>query len=232
MERFQRFEMLVGGENISGLGKKNVIIFGLGGVGGTAAEALVRAGIGSLTLVDKDVYDKTNINRQIFATEQTVGKDKVAAAGERLKLINPEVNIVEKKVFFLPGDKSFDFFEYDYVIDAVDNVTAKLEIISEAKRCNTCVISSMGMGNRLDPTKIQVSDIYKTKIDPLSRVIRHELKKRGIKKLKAVWSEEIPLKPIFTAPGGDGHTPGSSPFVPPAAGLAMASEVVRDMMGS
>ena len=206
---FQRFAMLVGENKIDLLNKKKVLIFGLGGVGGSLAEALARAGIGHFTLVDKDTFDETNINRQLFATYDTVGMDKVDVA---------------------KTSDEFDFSEYDYVVDAIDNVTAKIAIIVKAKEEGANVISCMGMGNKFDPTQIQIADIYKTSVCKLAKVMRKELKARGIKKLKVAFSTEIPVKPLFCADGSDERIPGSSPFVPPCAGIIMAGEIVKDLL--
>ncbi len=228
---FQRFAMLVGENKIDLLNKKKVLIFGLGGVGGSLAEALARAGIGHFTLVDKDTFDETNINRQLFATYDTVGMDKVDVAKKRMLSINPNADIEIKKMFFLPENSDeFDFSEYDYVVDAIDNVTAKIAIIVKAKEEGANVISCMGMGNKFDPTQIQIADIYNTSVCKLAKVMRKELKARGIKKLKVAFSTEIPVKPLFCADGSDERIPGSSPFVPPCAGIIMAGEIVKDLL--
>ena len=244
---FQRFAMLVGENKIDLLNKKKVLIFGLGGVGGSLAEALARAGIGHFTLVDKDTFDETNINRQLFATYDTVGMDKVDVAKKRMLSINPNADIEIKKMFFLPENSDeFDFSEYSYVVDAVDTVTAKIEIIMRAQAAGVPVISCMGAGNKLDPTQFHVADIYKTTMCPLAKVMRHELKKRGVKKLKVVYSTEKPVRPLedmsvscrshCVCPPGTAHKcterrdiPGSVAFVPPVAGLILAGEVIKDL---
>lgn len=228
---FQRFAMLIGKDKIEELNKKKVIIFGLGGVGGSLAEALTRAGIGRFTLVDKDSFDETNLNRQLFATYKTVGMNKTDVARERMLSINPNAEIETRKMFFLPENSDeFDFSQYDYVVDAIDNVTAKIALILKAKKEGANVISSMGMGNKFDPTQIKIDDIYKTSVCKLAKVMRKELKKRGVTDLKVAYSTEIPVKPLFIAEGNDERTPGSSPFVPPCAGIIMAGEIIKDLL--
>lgn len=228
---FQRFAMLIGKDKIEELNKKKVIIFGLGGVGGSLAEALTRAGIGHFTLVDKDSFDETNLNRQLFATYKTVGMNKTDVAKERMLSINPNAEIETRKMFFLPENSDeFDFSQYDYVVDAIDNVTAKIALILKAKKEGANVISSMGMGNKFDPTQIKIDDIYKTSVCKLAKVMRKELKKRGVTNLKVAYSTEIPVKPLFIAEGNDERTPGSSPFVPPCAGIIMAGEIIKDLL--
>ncbi|MCI5862812.1 MAG: tRNA threonylcarbamoyladenosine dehydratase [Lachnospiraceae bacterium] len=228
---FQRFAMLIGKDKIEELNKKKVIIFGLGGVGGSLAEALTRAGIGHFTLVDKDSFDETNLNRQLFATYKTVGMNKTDVAKEKMLSINPNAEIETRKMFFLPENSDeFDFSQYDYVVDAIDNVTAKIALILKAKKEGANVISSMGMGNKFDPTQIKIDDIYKTSVCKLAKVMRKELKKRGVTDLKVAYSTEIPVKPLFIAEGNDERTPGSSPFVPPCAGIIMAGEIIKDLL--
>lgn len=228
---FQRFAMLIGKDKIEELNKKKVIIFGLGGVGGSLAEALTRAGIGHFTLVDKDSFDETNLNRQLFATYKTVGMNKTDVAKERMLSINPNAEIETRKMFFLPENSDeFDFSQYDYIVDAIDNVTAKIALILKAKKEGANVISSMGMGNKFDPTQIKIDDIYKTSVCKLAKVMRKELKKRGVTDLKVAYSTEIPVKPLFIAEGNDERTPGSSPFVPPCAGIIMAGEIIKDLL--
>ena len=219
-----RTELLIGKEGLNKLRNSKVIVFGVGGVGSFTVEALARAGVGTLILVDDDTVCLTNLNRQIHATYDTLGKVKVDVMKERILDINPEcsVNAIEK--FFLPETAGeFDFTQYDYVIDAVDTVTAKLEIISICSRDNIPVISSMGTGNKLHPEMMQIADIYDTKICPLAKVMRKELKKRGIQSLKCVYSQEEPVKT------GD-RTPASISFTPPVAGLLMAGEVIRNLL--
>lgn len=232
--QFSRSELLIGKEAIANLHNKRVAVFGVGGVGGYVCEALVRSGIGKFDLIDNDTVSLTNINRQIIALHSTIGKYKTEVMKERMLDINPEVEVNVHNCFFLPETADeFDFTQYDYVVDAVDTVTAKIEIIMLCKKLNIPVISAMGAGNKLDPTAFRVADIYKTKGCPLAKVMRHEMKKRGVKKLKVVYSEEIPMKP-----SGDTdevtnkrQTPGSMAYVPSVAGLVIASEVIKDLRG-
>lgn len=229
----QRTRLMLGDEAVEKLKHAHVALFGVGGVGGYCAEALVRAGIGRLTIVDNDDVDVTNINRQIIALHSTVGRPKTEVMAERLKDISPDADIIEKKLFFLPETADeFDFSEYDYVIDAIDTVKAKLELIESCISCGTPVISAMGAGNKTDPSQFQVADISKTEMDPLAKVMRRELRARGINHLKVVYSKEKPLNTVVQ--GEDEklsrHAPGSVAFVPPAAGLLLASEVVRDLI--
>lgn len=234
--KFSRTEMLFGKESMEKLLNAHVAVFGIGGVGGYVVEALVRSGIGTIDLIDNDEICETNINRQIYATTTTIGKSKVDAAKERILQINPDCKVYVHKTFYMPDtSEQFDFSEYDYIVDAIDTVTAKLELIEQAKRCNTPIISSMGTGNKLNPTMLEVSDIYKTSVCPLARVMRQELKKRKIPKLKVVYSKEIPVTPIYDENCGEKgshgrHIPGSTSFVPPTAGLIIASEVIKDLI--
>ena len=221
-EQFCRTAQLLGNENVEKLFDKHVIVFGVGGVGGYVVEALARSGVGKISIVDNDVVNDSNINRQIIALHSTVGMQKVEVLKNRILDINPECQVFVYNQFFLPeNSKDFDFSIYDYVVDAVDTVTAKLEIIKKSKESNVPVISSMGTGNKLNPMGFKVSDISKTKVCPLARVMRNELKKRGISKVKCVYSEENPV--IQT------QTPASVAFVPSVAGLLIASEVVKDL---
>lgn len=221
-EQFERTSLLVGEEAISKLNNSKVLIFGVGGVGGYVAEALARTGVGSITIVDKDTVSESNINRQIIALHSTVGRDKVDVLKERMLDINPELQVDARKCFFLPDNAGeFDFSQYDYIVDAVDTVTAKLQIIVQAKEAGVPVISAMGAGNKVHPEMFEIADIYKTEMCPLAKVMRRELKERGIKKLKVVYSKE---KPVYK-----GDVPGSIAFSPSVAGLLMASEVVRDL---
>lgn len=223
-EQFQRTAMLIGDQGIKKLANARVLVFGVGGVGSYVCEALARAGIGFMEIVDKDVVDVTNINRQLIALHSTVGKPKVQVAAERMRDINPQINIIPRRCFYLPESASeFEFTGYDYIIDAVDNVTAKLDIISRAKELNVPVISSMGTGNKLDPSAFKVADIEKTKICPLAKVIRKELRKRGISDVKVVYSEEEPVET-------ESRTPSSISFVPSSAGLLIAATVVKDLL--
>lgn len=231
--RFARNEMLIKREGQEALSAASVIVFGVGGVGSSAVESLARSGIGHFTLVDSDVVDVTNINRQLLAVTDTVGKPKVSVQAERIRAINPEAEVQEKQMFYLPENADeIDLSKYDYIIDAIDTVSAKLELIVRAKQAGVPIISCMGTGNKLHPEQLLVSDIYKTKVCPLCRVMRRELKKRGVETLKVIYSEEIPIEP-----GGarteEGRTiPGSMPFVPPAAGFLMASQVVLDLLSN
>lgn len=233
-EQFSRTEMLMGSAALDRLQRARVAVFGIGGVGGFAAEALARCGIGRFELIDSDVISVTNLNRQIIALHSTLGRYKTEVMAERIKDIDPEAEVSVKNVFFLPENRDeFDFSSYDYVVDAVDTVTAKLSIIEEAKKAGVRVISSMGTGNKLRPDMLEVCDISKTSVCPLAKVMRYELKKRGIKNVKVVYSKETPIKPIFEAPdkGDRRSVPGSVSFVPSAAGLLLASEVIKDLIG-
>ena len=224
-DRFSRTEKLLGKEAMERLAGSRVAVFGIGGVGGYVVEALVRSGVGALDLIDSDTVCLSNLNRQIIATEQTLGKYKVDAAAERAALINPACQVRPYRMFYLPDTADrFDFREYDYVVDAVDTVTAKLTIIENAKKSGVPVISSMGAGNKLDPSAFRVADLYKTSVCPLARVMRRECRKRGIDALKVVYSTEEPIVPT-----GEERIPGSTAFVPSAAGLVIAGEVVKDL---
>ncbi len=219
-----RTKMLLGEEAMQKLASSKVAIFGIGGVGGFVCEGLVRSGVGAFDIIDRDKIEETNINRQIIALNSNVGESKVSVMKSRMLDINPKARVRALEVFFLPESSGdFDFTEYDYVVDAVDTVTAKLVIISRAYEAGVPVISAMGAGNKLNPGAFRVADIYDTKICPLARVMRRELKKRGVEKLKVVYSEEEPVK------SREDH-PGSCAFVPSVAGLLMASEVVRDLI--
>lgn len=228
-EEFSRLELLIGQEAMSRLTQKRVAVFGIGGVGGHVAEALARSGVGALDLIDKDTVDVTNLNRQIVALHSTIGKSKVDVMKERILDINPECQVHAYQCFYLPETKDdFDFFQYDYVVDAVDTVTAKIQLVMEAKRCKTPIISSMGAGNKMNPAAFEVADLYQTSVCPLARVLRRELKKRGISQLKVVYSREEAIHPDF--PEGEEVVPGSNAFVPSVAGLILASEVVKDLV--
>lgn len=249
LNQFSRTQLLLGEDGIKKLQDSRVIVFGIGGVGGYVVEGLVRAGLGTIDLVDDDKVCLTNVNRQLIATRRTVGKYKVDVTKDRILDINPHVSVTVHKCFFLPETADqFDFSQYDYVVDCVDTVTAKVEIIMRAKKAGVPVISCMGAGNKLDPSKLQVADIYKTTMDPLAKVMRHEMRKRRVKKLKVVYSTEKPTRPLedmsiscrtnCICPPGTARKctdrrdiPGSSPFVPPAAGLLIASEICRDLTG-
>lgn len=227
--QFQRTEMLIGKENLKKLQKSCVAIFGIGGVGGHAFEALVRAGVGTIHVFDSDKVDITNLNRQIIATHKTVGMLKVDAAEKRAKEINPDIVIKKYPVFFSPeNSQEFDFSQYDYIIDAIDSVTSKIELILKAQESKTPIISSMGTGNKLDASALEVADIFKTSVCPLARVMRYELKKRGVSKLKVVYSKEEPQKSNLDERGRP--VPASISFVPAAAGLIIAGEVAKALM--
>ena len=227
--QFERTALLLGKASVARLARKRVAVFGVGGVGGFVCEGLVRAGIGAIDIVDKDTVALSNINRQLIALHSTVGKNKVDVLEERLKDINKNLIIKKYKCFFLPEtSETFDFREYDYVVDAIDTVTGKIELILKAKEAGVPIISAMGAGNKLEPAGFQVSDIYKTSVCPLARVMRRELKKRGVDKLKVVYSKEEPIKPQFEE--GEEVVPGSISFVPPALGLIIAGEIVKDLI--
>jgi len=231
-ERFIRTAILLG-SGMEKIKKSRIAVFGLGGVGGYVVEALVRSGIGAIDLIDNDTVSVSNINRQIIATEKTVGMLKTEAWKQRVLEINPGIIVKTHNVFYLPeNSQMFDFTDYDYVVDAIDTVTGKIELVMQAERTNTPIISSMGTGNKLNPTMLEITDIYKTSVCPLARVMRSELKKRGIKSLKVVYSKEIPLKQENPIEENGRHIPGSTAFVPSAAGLIIASAVVKDIINS
>ena len=249
LTQFSRTELLLGKDAMQKLSESRVAVFGVGGVGGYVCEALVRSGVGAFDLIDDDKVCLTNLNRQIIATRKTVGKYKVDVMKERILDINPDADVRIHKCFFLPENANeFPFGEYDYVVDAVDTVTAKIELVMQAQKMHVPIISSMGAGNKLDGSQFRVADIYKTKVCPLAKVMRHELKKRGVKKLKVVYSEEMPTRPIedmaiscrtnCICPPGAKHKcterrdiPGSVAFVPSVVGLIIAGEVVKDLAG-
>ena len=230
---FTRTEMLLGTENMEKLKNAHIAVFGLGGVGGHTVEALARSGIGHFTLFDSDMVAESNLNRQIIATVETIGKQKTEAMKNRILSINPSAKIITHDIFYLPenADK-FDLSEYSYIVDAIDTVSAKLELVVRAQNLSVPIISSMGTGNKLDPTQLKVCDIYQTSGCPLARVMRRELKCRGVKKLKVVFSEETPIKPLFSEnPDAKKQSPGSPAVVPSVAGLIIASEVIKDICG-
>lgn len=229
--QFSRTAMLLGEQAIKKLSVSRVAVFGIGGVGSYVVEALARCGVGKLDLIDNDTVALSNINRQIIATHSAVGKDKVEVAKERVLEINPNAAVRTFKTFFMPENSDkFNFEDYDYVVDAIDTVTAKIELVLRATEANVPIISSMGTGNKLDPTAFEVTDIYKTSVCPLAKVMRYELKKRGIKNLKVVYSRETPITPVSnTQSEGRRQTPGSCAFVPSVAGLIIAGEVVKDL---
>ena len=234
MNQFSRTELLIGPEAMAKLHRSRVAVFGVGGVGGYVVEALARSGVGTLDLIDNDVVTLTNLNRQIIATHATLGMRKVDAAAERVRDICPDIQVNRHNCFFLPENAdSFDFTQYDYVVDAVDTVSAKAEIVLRAQAAGVPVISSMGTGNKLDPSRFRVADISATKVCPLARAMRNLLRRKGVKHLKVVYSEEEAIKPLGEAedaPQGKRATPGSTAFVPAAAGLILAGEVVRDLI--
>ena len=247
LNQFSRTQLLLGSNSMEKLKNSRVAVFGIGGVGGYVCEALVRSGVGAFDLIDDDKVCLTNLNRQIIATRKTVGKYKVDVMKERILDINPDARVEVYKCFFLPENADdFPFEEYDYIVDAVDTVTAKIALVMKAKEKNVPIISSMGAGNKLDGSMFRVADIYKTKVCPLAKVMRHELKKRGIKKLKVVYSEEYSTRPLedmsiscrtnCICPPGAAHKcterrdiPGSVAFVPSVAGLIIGGEVVKDL---
>ena len=228
----QRTELLIGSDNLEKLKNSNVIVFGLGGVGGAAVESLVRAGIGNLSIVDFDIVDKTNLNRQIITTQSTIGRAKVEVAKERILAINPEINLTvyHEKFFKENVDLFFKDKKYDYIVDAIDLVTPKLDLIEFATNSKIPIISCMGTGNKLDPSRFQVADIKKTSVCPLAKIIRKELKNRRIIKLKVVYSDEVPRKPLNLDGGREKFkNVGSISFVPPVAGMLLASAVIKDI---
>ncbi len=229
--QFSRTALLIGEEGVEKLKKARVAVFGVGGVGGYAVEALARSGVGALDLIDKDKVSVSNINRQIIALHSTVGRLKTEVAAERIKDVNPDICVRVHNVFYLPETaEQFDFSQYDYVVDAIDTVSGKLALIEQAKRANVPVISSMGAGNKLDPTAFEVADITKTSVCPLARVMRRELKKRGIEHLKVVYSKEEPIPSSLTDEDSGKSVPGSIAFVPSVVGLILAGEVIKDLI--
>lgn len=234
-DMFARTRLLLGQDGLDCLAAARVAVFGVGGVGGYAVEVLARSGVGALDLIDSDKVDPTNINRQIIATTETVGRPKVEVAAERVGAINPACVVRTRQCFFLPETASqFDFASYSYIVDAVDTVSAKIALVEAARAAGVPIVSSMGAGNKLDPTAFRVGDIYETSVDPLARVMRRELRRRGVPSLKVVYSLEPPL----AMAGGDGavkegvrSTPGSVAFVPSVAGLILGGEVVKDLAG-
>ena len=250
LNQFSRTQLLLGQEGMEKLFRARVAVFGIGGVGGYTVEALARSGVGTLDLIDDDKICLTNLNRQIFATRKTVGQYKVDIAEQRILEINPKAVVHTYKTFYTPQTAElFDFTQYDYVVDAIDTVTGKLELVEQAEKAGVPIISSMGAGNKMDPTAFEVADIYETSVCPLARVMRRELKRRGIKKLKVVYSKEPPMAPIddmsiscsthCICPPGTARkctqrrqVPGSNAFVPSVVGLIIAGEVVKDLTGA
>ncbi len=249
LNQFSRTRLLLGKDAMEKLAHARVAVFGIGGVGGYTVEALVRSGIGGIDLIDDDKVCLTNINRQIYATRKTIGQYKVDVAAERIAEINPEVVVHTYKTFFTPETAGeFDFSAYDYVVDAIDTVTGKIELVMQAEKAGVPIICSMGAGNKLNPAAFEVADIYKTSVCPLAKVMRHEMKKRGIKHLKVVYSKEKPIKPeddlsiscktgCVCPPGtvrkctARRQVPGSTAFVPSVVGLIIAGEIVTDLVG-
>ncbi len=249
LNQFSRTELLFGKEAMEKLKNSRVAVFGIGGVGGYTVEALVRSGLGTVDIIDDDKVCLTNINRQIYATRKTIGKYKVDVAEKRILEINPNAKVNKFKTFYMPDTADmFDFSDYDYVVDAIDTVKGKIELAVNAQKTSTPIISSMGAGNKLDPTGFEVTDIYKTSVCPLARVMRYELKKRNIPHLKVVYSKEKPINPIddmtisckenCTCPPGTARkctnrrqVPGSTAFVPSVVGLIIAGEVIKDLTG-
>lgn len=243
-DQFSRTELLLGKEAMERLAGCRVAVFGIGGVGGYVCEALARSGVGAFDLIDNDTVCLSNLNRQIIATQKTIGRYKTDVMKERILDINPQAKVNTYQCFFLPENASdFPFEQYDYVVDAIDTVTAKIELVLQCQKLGIPIMSSMGAGNKLDPTRFRVADIYKTTMDPLAKVMRKELKARGVKKLKVVYSDEEPIVPLEN-PNNDGKSeecvapepvtrrsiPGSTAFVPSVAGLIIAGEVIKDLI--
>lgn len=232
-DQYSRERLIYGEEALQKLKNSRVAIFGIGGVGSYTAEALARAGVGTLDLIDSDTVNLSNINRQLYALHSTIGKRKVDVAAERIADIDPTIKVNRHCIFYLPETADeFDLSQYDYIVDAIDTVTGKLTLVENAKAAGTPIISSMGAGNKVDPTAFEVTDIFKTSVCPLAKVMRSQLKKRGIKRLKVVYSKELPITPI----GGTGEksesrkqAPGSTSFVPPVVGLIIAGEVIKEL---
>ncbi len=229
---FSRTELLIGEDAMARLKSARVAVFGVGGVGGYVVEALARSGVGTLDLIDNDTVSVSNINRQIIATTKTVGKNKVDVAKERVLDINPDATVYTYNMFYLPETAhTFDFSKYDYVVDAIDTVSGKISLVLQAEEAGVPIISSMGAGNKMDPTAFEVTDVYKTSVCPLAKVMRRELKNRGVKKLKVVYSKEIPMTPLETiSEAGRRQLPGSMAFVPSVVGLIIAGEIVKDLI--
>lgn len=230
IDQFSRTEMLIGSVALNKLKNSCVAVFGIGGVGGYVVEALARSGVGCIHLIDNDTVALSNINRQIIATHETVGISKTLAAKKRILSINPKCKVFTHDIFYTPeiSDK-FDFSQFDYVADAIDTVTGKIGLVMQAQAAGAPIISSMGTGNKMDPTRFRVADIYKTSVCPLAKVMRHELKKRGVKKLKVVYSDEIPSSHSI-ASDQRRSVPASNSFVPPVAGMIIAGEIIKDMI--
>jgi len=231
-EEFARTELLIGKDGLDKLSSSRVAVFGVGGVGGHVVEALVRSGLGTIDIIDNDVIAPSNINRQIIATSKNIGQYKVDVAKSRILEIVPNVTVNTFKTFYTPETSNqFDFTQYDYIVDAIDTVSGKIELVLQAQCNNIPIISSMGAGNKMNPTQFEVADIYKTSVCPLAKVMRQELKKRGVKHLKVVYSKEIPIKQTAQDLRTGKRIPGSNAFVPSVVGLIIASEVVKDLIG-
>ena len=232
MDQFSRTRMLLGDEGMARLRAARVAVFGVGGVGGYVVEALARSGVGALDLIDNDTVALTNLNRQIIATLDTIGRPKVEVAAQRIASIQPECAVRTYQTFYLPeAEQEFDFTVYDYIVDAIDTVAAKISLVLEAQKAGTPIICALGTGNKLDPTKLELGDIYETSVCPLARVMRRELRKRGVERLTVLWSREEPIKPLPPEEETERRgLPGSSAFVPAAGGLIIASRVVRDLI--
>ena len=235
LHEYSRMELLVGKQNVEALGKARVAVFGIGGVGSYTAEALARCGVGTITLVDNDVVSLTDLNRQPIALHSTLGRPKTQVMKERIRDIDPDILVNTYETFFGPDtEKLFDFSAYDYVVDAVDTVSAKLLLIQRCRDAGTKIISCMGTGNKLDPSRFEITDISRTSVCPLAKVMRQELKKRKIRKVKVLYSREVPVKTRENSEERKGTAgrpvPGSISFVPPVAGMMLAGEVVRDLL--
>lgn len=231
-DQFSRTRLLLGGDGLDRLARARVAVFGVGGVGGYVVEALARSGVGALDLIDNDTVALSNLNRQIIALHSTLGQYKVDAAAARVRDINPACTVRTYRTFYLPETAAeFDFTRYDYVVDAIDTVTGKVALVLQAQAAGVPIICSMGAGNKLDPTRFEVADIYKTSVCPLARVMRRELKKRGVQRLKVVYSREPAQTPRYDAEPEGKRPPGSTAFVPSAAGLILAAEIVADLTG-
>ena len=233
MDPYGRTRMLLGGDAMARLRAARVAVFGVGGVGGYAVEALARSGVGALDLIDNDTVCLSNLNRQIIATRETLGRYKVDAAAERIASIDPEIAVRTYRTFYLPETADeFDFTRYDYIVDAIDTVAGKIALALNARKVGTPIISALGTGNKLDPTKLAIGDIYDTSVCPLARVMRRELRRRGVERLTVLWSSEEPRKPLASEEASQRRAvPGSTAFVPGAGGLIIASKVVRDLIG-
>ena len=227
--QFSRTQMLIGNDAMKKLSESRIAVFGIGGVGGHVVEALVRSGVGAIDIIDNDKVSLTNLNRQIIALHSTVGRYKTEVMKERIRDINPDCKVTVHNCFYLPENSSeFKFEQYDYIVDAIDTVTSKIDLVMQANKSKTPIICSMGTGNKMNPTEFEVADIYKTSMCPLAKVMRHELKKREVRKLKVVYSKEIPIKPLESEE--ENCKAGSNAFAPSVAGLIIASEVIKDLI--